>query len=259
MAQKLWEKSVQVNKDIERFTVGRDREMDLYLAKHDVVGSMAHITMLESIGLLTKEELALLLEELKNIYAAAEKGEFVIEEGVEDVHSQVELMLTRKLGDIGKKIHSGRSRNDQVLLDLKLFTRAQIKEIAGAVEQLFHAKMLRVMMLAPFLLFLAARVKQLTPAGNGEKSKITIPWFAIMFILVAVFNSFHLLPKAVVDMLVTLDTVLLAMAMAALGVTTHVSALKKAGAKPLLMALMLFVWLIVGGGVINVAIHSLMA
>lgn len=120
------------------------------------------------------------------------------------------------------------------------------------------AKMLRVMMLAPFLLFLA-RVKQLTPAGNGEKSKITIPWFAIMFILVAVFNSFHLLPKAVVDMLVTLDTVLLAMAMAALGVTTHVSALKKAGAKPLLMALMLFVWLIVGGGVINVAIHSLMA
>lgn len=113
------------------------------------------------------------------------------------------------------------------------------------------AKMLRVMMLAPFLLFLAARVKQLTPAGNGEKSKITIPWFAIMFILVAVFNSFHLLPKAVVDMLVTLDTVLLAMAMAALGVTTHVSALKKAGAKPLLMALMLFVWLIVGGGVIN--------
>lgn len=121
------------------------------------------------------------------------------------------------------------------------------------------AKMLRVMMLAPFLLFLAARVKQLTPAGNGEKSKITIPWFAIMFILVAVFNSFHLLPKAVVDMLVTLDTVLLAMAMAALGVTTHVSALKKAGAKPLLMALVLFVWLIVGGGAINLAVHSLMA
>ena len=121
------------------------------------------------------------------------------------------------------------------------------------------AKMLRVMMLAPFLLFLAARVKQLTPAGNGEKSKITIPWFAIMFILVAVFNSFHLLPKAVVDMLVTLDTVLLAMAMAALGLTTHVSALKKAGAKPLLMALLLFVWLIVGGGAINLAVHSLLA
>ena len=138
MAQKLWEKSVQVNKDIERFTVGRDREMDLYLAKHDVIGSMAHITMLESIGLLTNEELGLLLDELKNIYAAAEKGEFVIEEGVDDVHSQVELMLTRKLGDVGKKIHSGRSRNDQVLLDLKLFTREQIKDIAEAVEQLFH-------------------------------------------------------------------------------------------------------------------------
>lgn len=138
MAQKLWEKSVQVNKDIERFTVGRDREMDLYLAKHDVLGSMAHITMLESIGLLTKEELRQLLTELKEIYAMAERGEFVIEEGVEDVHSQVELMLTRNLGDIGKKIHSGRSRNDQVLLDLKLFTRAEIKEVAEAVEQLFH-------------------------------------------------------------------------------------------------------------------------
>ncbi len=121
------------------------------------------------------------------------------------------------------------------------------------------AKMLRVMMLAPFLLFLAARVKQLAPASSGEKSKITIPWFAIMFILVAVFNSFHLLPKAAVDALVTLDTVLLAMAMAALGLTTHVSALKKAGAKPLLMALILFVWLIVGGGAINLAVHALMA
>lgn len=137
MAQKLWEKSVQVNKNIEKFTVGRDREMDLYLAKHDVLGSMAHITMLESIGLLEKDELQQLLAELKKIYATAEKGEFVIEEGVEDVHSQVELMLTRRLGDIGKKIHSGRSRNDQVLLDLKLFTRAQLKEIAEAVETLF--------------------------------------------------------------------------------------------------------------------------
>ena len=121
------------------------------------------------------------------------------------------------------------------------------------------AKMLRVMMLAPCLLFRAARVKPLAPEGQGEKSKITIPWFAILFILVAVFNSFHLLPKPVVDMLVTLDTVLLAMAMAALGLTTHVSALKKAGAKPLLMALILFVWLIVGGGAINLVIHSLMA
>ncbi len=138
MAQKLWEKSVQVNQEIERFTVGRDREMDIYLAKHDVLGSMAHITMLESIGLLQKEELAQLLAELKQIYTLAERGEFVIEEGVEDVHSQVELMLTRKLGDVGKKIHSGRSRNDQVLLDLKLFTRAQIKEIAEETEELFH-------------------------------------------------------------------------------------------------------------------------
>ena len=137
MAQKLWEKNVQVNEEIDRFTVGRDRELDLYLAKHDVLGSMAHITMLESIGLLTVDELHILLEELKKIYASAEKGEFVIEEGIEDVHSQVELMLTRSLGDVGKKIHSGRSRNDQVLVDLKLFTRAEIKEIAEAVEDLF--------------------------------------------------------------------------------------------------------------------------
>ncbi len=121
------------------------------------------------------------------------------------------------------------------------------------------AKMLRVMMLAPFLLLLAARVRQLAPAGGAEKRKITIPWFAILFIVVAVFNSFHLLPDAVVKALVTLDTVLLAMAMAALGLTTHVSALKKAGAKPLLMALMLFAWLIVGGGAINLAVHALMA
>ena len=121
------------------------------------------------------------------------------------------------------------------------------------------SKMLRVMMLAPFLLILAARVKQLAPAGSGQKSKIIIPWFAVLFIVVAIFNSFHLLPKAVVDVLVTLDTVLLAMAMAALGLTTHVSALKKAGAKPMLMALVLFIWLIVGGGAINLAVHALMA
>jgi argininosuccinate lyase len=139
MAQKLWEKSVQVNEEIERFTVGRDREMDLYLAKHDVMGSMAHITMLETIGLLTKEELDILLAELKKIYADACEGRFVIEEGVEDVHSQVELLLTRRLGDVGKKIHSGRSRNDQVLLDLKLFIRAQIKEVAEEVKELFDA------------------------------------------------------------------------------------------------------------------------
>lgn len=136
--KKLWEKSVQVNEEIERFTIGRDREMDLYLAKHDVLGSIAHAIMLESIGLLTKDELEQLRAELKNIYAAAERGKFVIEEGVEDVHSQVEQMLTRKLGDVGKKIHSGRSRNDQILLDLKLFTRTQVKEIAEATVQLFH-------------------------------------------------------------------------------------------------------------------------
>ncbi|MEX3019976.1 YeiH family protein [Kluyvera sp. STS39-E] len=121
------------------------------------------------------------------------------------------------------------------------------------------AKMLRVMMLAPFLLILAARVKQLAPANAEQKSKITIPWFALLFIVVAIFNSFHLLPQSVVQMLITLDTILLAMAMAALGVTTHVSALKKAGAKPLLMALVLFIWLIVGGGAINFAIHTMMA
>ena len=138
MAQKLWEKNVQVNEEIDRFTVGRDREMDLYLAKHDILGSMAHITMLESIGLLTSDELKVLLDELKNIYASAEKGEFVIEDGIEDVHSQVELMLTRRLGDVGKKIHSGRSRNDQVLVDLKLFTRAQLKNLAESVEELFR-------------------------------------------------------------------------------------------------------------------------
>ena len=137
MANKLWEKNYEINHEIERFTVGRDREMDLYLAKYDVLGSMAHITMLESIGLLEKEELKPLLEELKNIYELCEKGEFVIEDGIEDVHSQVELMLTRKLGDMGKKIHSGRSRNDQVLVDLKLFTRHQLKEIADAVKVLF--------------------------------------------------------------------------------------------------------------------------
>ena len=138
MAQKLWEKNVQVDKEVETFTVGKDREMDLYLAKYDVLGSMAHITMLESIGLLAKDELTVLLAELKNIYAVADRGEFVIEEGVEDVHSQVELMLTRRLGDIGKKIHSGRSRNDQVLLDLKLFTRAQIQELVELTNGLFE-------------------------------------------------------------------------------------------------------------------------
>lgn len=139
MANKLWEKNVEVNAAIERFTVGNDRELDLYLAKYDVLGSMAHIIMLESIGLLTADELAALLTELKAIYRLAEQGGFVIEEGVEDVHSQVELMLTRKLGDVGKKIHSGRSRNDQVLVDLKLFTRDRLRHVAEAVRELFSA------------------------------------------------------------------------------------------------------------------------
>jgi len=134
---KLWDKGKPTDKEIETFTVGRDREMDLYLAKYDVLGSMAHITMLESVGLLQKDELTALLSELRNIYKAAENGEFAIEDDVEDVHSQVELMLTRKLGDMGKKIHSGRSRNDQVLLDLKLFTRQRIRDIAEATSQLF--------------------------------------------------------------------------------------------------------------------------
>ena len=137
MSRKLWEKNIQVDKEVERFTVGKDRELDLYLAPYDMLGSMAHITMLESIGLLTKDELQSLHAELKNMYAKAERGNFVIEEGVEDVHSQVELMLTRKLGDIGKKIHSGRSRNDQVLLDLKLFTRARIHELVRLTNNLF--------------------------------------------------------------------------------------------------------------------------
>ncbi len=137
MASKLWEKNVTVDHDVETYTVGRDREMDLYLAPFDILGSIAHITMLESIGLLTSDELSALTTELREIYKIAERGEFVIEEGIEDVHSQVELMLTRCLGDIGKKIHSGRSRNDQVLVDLKLFIRSRIEDLTSAVNQLF--------------------------------------------------------------------------------------------------------------------------
>lgn len=137
MANKLWQKNVELNKEIEKFTVGKDRELDVFLAPYDVLGSMAHITMLESINLLTSSELEVLLKELKNIYRLAESGKFVIEDGVEDVHSQVELMLTRKLGDAGKKIHSGRSRNDQVLVDLKLFSRASIHSIAQESKKLF--------------------------------------------------------------------------------------------------------------------------
>ena len=134
---KLWEKNTKVNDRIEAYTVGRDREMDLFLAPYDVLGSMAHITMLESVGLLEKQELEVLLTELKLIYKIAVSGRFEIEGGVEDVHSQVELMLTRKLGDVGKKIHSGRSRNDQVLVDLKLFARQEIYDTVTSLNHLF--------------------------------------------------------------------------------------------------------------------------
>lgn len=135
---KLWEKNVQVTDEIDRFTVGHDRELDRYLAKYDVLGSMAHVTMLHHIGLIADEELPELLAELKQIYQRAATGDFVIEDGIEDVHSQVELMLTRRLGDVGKKIHSGRSRNDQVLLDLKLFARDKLREVAEALRSLFE-------------------------------------------------------------------------------------------------------------------------
>ena len=137
MATKLWEKNFTPTAEIERFTVGRDRELDAYLAESDVLGSMAHITMLESIGLLTADELKVLLAELRNILGEIRAGKFTIEEGVEDVHSEVELLLTQRLGDIGKKIHSGRSRNDQVLVDLKLWTRRQLREVVELVKVLF--------------------------------------------------------------------------------------------------------------------------
>jgi argininosuccinate lyase len=134
---KLWQKEgTEVNKEIERFTVGRDRELDVLLAKHDVTGTLAHITMLESIGLLEKEELPVLIKELRNIYQEIIGGNFVIEDGIEDVHSQVELLLTRRLGEMGKKIHSGRSRNDQVLLDMKLFIRSELREVVELIEPL---------------------------------------------------------------------------------------------------------------------------
>ncbi|MDR1722749.1 MAG: argininosuccinate lyase [Tannerella sp.] len=143
MAQKLWDKGRPIDEAVERYTIGRDRELDVLLAKYDALGSMAHIIMLESVNLLGKEELTSLLKELKIIYLSAERGEFIIEAGVEDVHSQIELLLTRKLGETGKKIHSGRSRNDQILLDLKLFTRARIREIAALINELFDTLICR--------------------------------------------------------------------------------------------------------------------
>lgn len=134
---KLWDKGVAVAEKVETFTVGKDRELDVVIASQDVLGTMAHVLMLEEVGLLEKEELPTLLPELSRIYDQIQAGEFSIEEGVEDVHSQVEMMLTRKLGDIGKKIHSGRSRNDQVLVDLKLYFKDQLQELTGLMETLF--------------------------------------------------------------------------------------------------------------------------
>lgn len=138
MAARIWEKNTQVDQGVERFTVGKDRDMDMFLSRYDVLGSMAHIRMLEAVGLLQRDELNLLLEELKNIYRMIENADFVIETDAEDVHSQVELLLTRKLGDIGKKIHSGRSRNDQVLVDLKLFARAGLMLLVEKTDNLIE-------------------------------------------------------------------------------------------------------------------------
>ncbi len=141
MATLLWDKGFTPDAMIEDFTVGNDRELDMKLARHDVIGSMAHIKMLESIGLLGHDELPVLLEELNNILETIDNGSFIIEDGVEDIHSQVELMLTRRLGDLGKKIHSGRSRNDQVLVDLKLYMRSEIEKMATYVMKLFNCWM----------------------------------------------------------------------------------------------------------------------
>ena len=136
---KLWSKeNTDTSGQIEKFTVGKDREMDMYLAAFDVLGSLAHTTMLESVGLLTKEDLVVLKAALKNIYQQIIKGEFSLQDDVEDIHSQVELLLTEKLGDIGKKIHSARSRNDQVLVDVKLFLRNEIEELVHAVQPFFQ-------------------------------------------------------------------------------------------------------------------------
>ena len=138
---KLWQKDTLLGdggKEVETFTVGKDREMDMYLAAFDVLGSLAHIEMLESVGLLTKDELSELQKELKNIYQQIQKGEFKLLDDVEDIHSQVELLLTQKLGDTGKKIHSARSRNDQVLVDVKLFLRSELEELVNSIQPFFE-------------------------------------------------------------------------------------------------------------------------
>ena len=143
MAAKIWEKNIQSDKRIDKYTVGRDREMDMYLARYDVIGSLAHIQMLESVGLLKADELSILQKELKHIYNLIISGDFSIEDNVEDVHSQIELMLTRNLGDLGKKIHSGRSRNDQVLVDLKLFARHELMLIVEELNLLIETLLLQ--------------------------------------------------------------------------------------------------------------------
>lgn len=135
---KIWQKSVTVNDLVENFTVGRDREFDEQMAAFDVLGSLAHTRMLQSIGLMDEADLSLVQKELKTIYKDIQAGNFSISEGVEDVHSQVELLLTRRIGDAGKKIHSGRSRNDQVLVDLKLFFRSQLQEVVEETYTLFR-------------------------------------------------------------------------------------------------------------------------
>ncbi len=134
---KIWQKGIEVNKSIETFTVGKDRELDLQMAAFDVLGSLAHVEMLASINLLTTDELAEIQDALKIIYKEIEDGKFTIDDSVEDVHSQVEWLLTQRIGEAGKKIHSGRSRNDQVLVDLKLYFRSCIEEMVGNTEVLF--------------------------------------------------------------------------------------------------------------------------
>ena len=137
---KLWDKGFNVNKAIEDFTVGNDTELDMYLAPYDVLGNIAHVTMLTEVGLLEEDELPSLKKALSEIYETTQNGSFKIEDGMEDVHSQVESLLTEKLGDVGKKVHSARSRNDQVLVDLKLYGRNELIEIADLTNKLFRSQ-----------------------------------------------------------------------------------------------------------------------
>lgn len=135
---KLWQKDKASLQEVEKFTIGNDREMDMHLAAFDVLGSLAHIEMLESVGLLTKEELVQLQQELKKIYKQIQNGEFKLQDDIEDIHSQIELLLTQKLGDVGKKIHSARSRNDQVLVDVKLYLRNELEGLVKSIQPFFE-------------------------------------------------------------------------------------------------------------------------